>query len=84
MKSFNVCFFVDDTVLVDETRHGANTKLEIWRDALESKGFRQSMTKIEYVECKFSKVGTKMKGLQDLIDKRHQRARTFDILDYNS
>ena len=47
--------FADDIVLVDETRHGVNVKLEIWWHALESKGFRLSRTKTEYVECKFSK-----------------------------
>ena len=30
--------FVDDIVLVDESRDGVNAKLEIWQDALESKG----------------------------------------------
>ena len=39
---------------VDETREGINTKLEIWRKALESKGFRISRTKTEYMKCKFS------------------------------
>jgi hypothetical protein len=29
--------FVDD-IVVDETRCGANTKLETWRDSLESNG----------------------------------------------
>jgi len=32
--------FVDDIVLVDETRAGANVKLELWRQTLESRGFR--------------------------------------------
>ncbi|GMP51562.1 hypothetical protein CsSME_00017746 [Camellia sinensis var. sinensis] len=45
---------LDDIVLVDETKEGVNTKLEIWRKALESKGFRISRTKTEYMECKFS------------------------------
>ena len=41
-----MCMLVaDDIVLVDETRCGVNVKLEFWRDALESKGFRQSRTK---------------------------------------
>ena len=29
-----------------------NTKLEIWRDVLESKGFRLSRSKKEYMGCK--------------------------------
>ena len=40
--------FADDIVLVDETREGVNTKLEIWRKALESKGFRINRIKIVY------------------------------------
>lgn len=32
--------FVDDMVLIDETRGGANDRLEVWRHALESNGFR--------------------------------------------
>ncbi|KAJ7957951.1 Retrovirus-related Pol polyprotein LINE-1 [Quillaja saponaria] len=47
--------FADDIVLVDETREGLNSKLEMWRNALESKGLRLSRTKTEYMECNFSK-----------------------------
>ena len=32
--------FADDIVLVDETRDGINAKLELWRQTLESRGFR--------------------------------------------
>jgi hypothetical protein len=46
--------FADDVVLVDETRVGINRKLELWKDALESKGFRISRTKTEYRMCDFS------------------------------
>ena len=49
--------FADDIVLVDETRAGINAKLELWRQTLESRGFRLSRAKIEYMECKFSKHG---------------------------
>ena len=44
----------DNIVLVDETREGVNTKLERWRQVLESRGFKWSRSKIEYVECNFS------------------------------
>ena len=47
--------FADDIVLVDETRVRVNAKLELWRQTLESRGFRLSRTKTEYMECKFSK-----------------------------
>ena len=43
--------FVDDVVLVDESQVGVNRKLELWQQTLESKGFRLSRTKIEYMRC---------------------------------
>ncbi|KAG2568615.1 hypothetical protein PVAP13_7NG408425 [Panicum virgatum] len=46
--------FADDVVLVDESRAGVNRKLELWRRTLESKGFRLSRTKTEYMMCDFS------------------------------
>ncbi|GMP79314.1 hypothetical protein CsSME_00034912 [Camellia sinensis var. sinensis] len=52
----------DDIVLVDETREGVYTKLEIWRTTLESKGFRISRTKTEYMECKFSNSNNESRG----------------------
>nr|XP_009798620.1 PREDICTED: uncharacterized protein LOC104244819 [Nicotiana sylvestris] len=33
--------FVDDIVLIDETRDRVNDKLEVWRQNLESKGFKR-------------------------------------------
>ena len=41
-------------VLIDESREGVNTKLERWRDTLESKDFRLSRAKTEYLYCRFS------------------------------
>ena len=46
--------FVDGILLVDKTREGVEGKLELWRSTLESKGFRLSRSKTEYMECKFS------------------------------
>ncbi|KAL4200623.1 hypothetical protein AMTRI_Chr02g254520 [Amborella trichopoda] len=46
--------FANCIVLIDETRNSINTKLELWRDTLESKGLKISWTKTEYMECKFS------------------------------
>ncbi|XP_070056594.1 uncharacterized protein [Nicotiana tomentosiformis] len=46
--------FADDIILIDETRDGVNAQLEVWRQILESKGFKLSRTKIEYLEYKFS------------------------------
>ena len=47
--------FADYIVLIDETRVRVNAKLELWRQSLESRAFRLSRTKTEYMECKFSK-----------------------------
>ena len=41
--------FADDIVLIDETRQGVNVKLERWRHSLESRGFRVSRSKTEYL-----------------------------------
>ncbi|PVH64028.1 hypothetical protein PAHAL_2G167800 [Panicum hallii] len=46
--------FADDVVLVDESRVGVNMTLELWRHTLESRGFRLSRTKTEYMMCDFS------------------------------
>jgi hypothetical protein len=46
--------FANDVVLVDDSRTGVNRKLELWRQTLESKGFRLSRTKTEYMRCGFS------------------------------
>ncbi|KAK9093332.1 hypothetical protein Syun_028243 [Stephania yunnanensis] len=45
--------FADDIVLVDETKDGVNRKLELWRNTLESKGFKLSRMKTEYMHCEF-------------------------------
>src|ERR1044071_7349267 len=49
--------FADDIVLVSESKQGLNARLEEWRVALESKGFRISRSKTEYLYCDFSGVG---------------------------
>ncbi|PHT60418.1 Transmembrane 9 superfamily member 2 [Capsicum baccatum] len=46
--------FADGVVLIDESRQGVNDNLKVWRQTLESKDFRLSRTKTEYLECKFS------------------------------
>ena len=49
--------FADDIILVNETRARVNAKLELWRQTLESRDFRLSRAKTEYMDCKFSKQG---------------------------
>jgi hypothetical protein len=45
--------FANDVVLIDESQEGVNRKLELWCQTLESKGFRISSTKTEYMRCDF-------------------------------
>jgi hypothetical protein len=45
--------FADNVVLVDESQTRVNRKLELWRQTLESKGFRVSRTKTKYMRCDF-------------------------------
>lgn len=39
--------------LIDEIRAEINFKLEMWKEVLESRRFKLSTTKIEYMEFKF-------------------------------
>ncbi|WP_288845548.1 reverse transcriptase domain-containing protein, partial [uncultured Paraburkholderia sp.] len=41
--------FADDIVLIDDTRDGVNTKSEAWKKILESKDFKISRNKTEYM-----------------------------------
>jgi retron-type reverse transcriptase len=46
--------FTNDVMLIDESRIRVDQKLKLWRHALESKYFKLSRTKIEYMRCQFS------------------------------
>jgi hypothetical protein len=46
--------FADDVVLVDESKTGVDQKLELWRRTLETKSFRLSRSKTEYMKYDFS------------------------------
>ena len=46
--------FADDIVLVDETRTGVNVKLERWRQTLDSRDFRLSKAKAEYMAVSYT------------------------------
>ncbi|KAK9159062.1 hypothetical protein Scep_005636 [Stephania cephalantha] len=58
--------FADDIVLVDETKDGVNRKLELWRNTLESKGFKLSRTKTEYLHCEFRNIRHRDDGVVKL------------------
>jgi hypothetical protein len=45
--------FTDDVVLVDE-RTRVDQKLKLWRRTLETRGFRLSRSKTDYIKCDFS------------------------------
>jgi len=47
--------FVDDIVLIDETRGRLNEKLERLMHSFESRRFRLSRSKTEYLRCGFSR-----------------------------
>ncbi|XP_026377905.1 uncharacterized protein LOC113272249 [Papaver somniferum] len=50
--------FADDVALIGESKQETEGKLELWRQTLESKGFRLSRTKTEYLKCDFDGTGT--------------------------
>ena len=72
--------FADDVVMIDESRICVDNKLELWRQTLESKGFRLSRSKTEYMKCEFSYArsedGDVILGGQTVPKKTH-----FDIWD---
>ncbi len=71
--------FADDIVLVDDTMTGINRKLELWRHSLESKGFKISRTKTEYMRCDFSAIRSG-EGVISLDGQEVPRKDTFRYL----
>nr|XP_009792808.1 PREDICTED: uncharacterized protein LOC104239790 [Nicotiana sylvestris] len=64
------CMLFDyDIVLIDEMRSEVNARLEVWRQILESKGFKLNGTKIEYLECKYSD-GTHDADVEVMLDSQ--------------
>ena len=63
--------FADDIVLIDEIREGVNSKLERSRHTLESRGFRVSRFKPEYLHSVLAggKVREKISPLRGAIPK---------------
>ncbi|KAH0468674.1 hypothetical protein IEQ34_001906 [Dendrobium chrysotoxum] len=70
--------FADDILLVDKTE-GVEGKLEVWRLTLESKGFRLSRSKTEYMECNFSS-NRPSEGIVTLGDQVINKSRHFRYL----
>ncbi|KAH0435157.1 hypothetical protein IEQ34_026682 [Dendrobium chrysotoxum] len=71
--------FADDILLVDKTKEGVEGKLEVWRSTLESKGFRLSRSKTEYMECNFSS-NRPSKGIVTLGDRVINKSTRFRYL----
>jgi hypothetical protein len=69
----------DDVVLVDDSRSGVNRKLEHWRETLESKVFRLSRTKTEYMRCGFSTTTHEEEEVVSLDGQIVPQKDTFDI-----
>ena len=46
--------FADDIVIIDETRNGLSSRLELWRHTLKSRGFRLIRLKTEYLQYGFN------------------------------
>lgn len=44
---------------VDDTKARVKSKLKLWRNSLESKGFKLNRTMIEYKTCNFSIIRNK-------------------------
>ncbi|PHU11670.1 putative serine/threonine-protein kinase [Capsicum chinense] len=67
----------DDVVLIDETRGGVNDKLELWRQTLESKGFRIGQVTYSSVyrarDIENSKMVALKKQLQSGLEHCHSR-----------
>lgn len=48
--------FVDDIILIDESDNRVDNKLEVCKQALQSKGLKMSKTKTKYMWCQFSAI----------------------------
>ncbi|KAH0468953.1 hypothetical protein IEQ34_002185 [Dendrobium chrysotoxum] len=73
------CMLFADDILIDKTREGVEGKLELWRSTLESKGFRLSRSKTEYMECNFSS-NRPSEGIVTLSDQVINKSTHFRYL----
>jgi hypothetical protein len=69
--------FVDDVILVVESRTGLTLKLELWRRTLEAKCFRFSRSETEYMKCDL----VVRWGLLDLVVRWYLRKTSFTTWD---
>lgn len=73
--------FVDEIVLIDETRSGVNDRMKVWRHALGSKDFRLSKTKTEYIKCKFNDMTPEARVMVSM-HKSYGQGEVSSILGY--
>ncbi|XP_070056794.1 uncharacterized protein [Nicotiana tomentosiformis] len=66
IHSYSIPIFLGDG-RIDEILDGVKKRLEVWRQTLESKGFKLSRTKTKYMECKFNN-GTKEGDMEVSLD----------------
>lgn len=67
-------------ILIDETARGVSAKLGTWKQALESKGFRISRSKTEYLECRFSNSQSDSVDRVTLQNQQIPRRKRFNYL----
>jgi hypothetical protein len=72
--------FVDDVILMDESRTWVDQKLELWRRTLEAKYFRFNRSKTEYIKCDFSAT-TQEEGMLDSMVRWYPRKIPFATWD---
>ena len=72
--------FADDIVLIDETKSGVNAKLDVWREVLESKGFKISRTKTEYIKCNFSESRNTSEEAVKIVSQEIRKSENFKYL----
>ena len=73
--------FEDNIVLVEESRKGINSKIELLKEALESH-FQFSRSKTDYKECKFSNMRASIGQVKIGIIAYHKSIR-FRYLESN-
>ena len=64
-------------VMIRKSKEDIIVKMELWRETLESKSFRISRTKTEYMKCKFNQSRSSESGELKLDDKPIPKSEQF-------
>ena len=73
--------FADDEALVYANRGHVNFNLKIWKNTLESRGFKINRVKIKYLKHNFSNKTSKIEGEVRMDDIEIGRRRNLRYLD---